>query len=226
MKIINLDVTDSTNEYCKSVDGGEDLCVIASRQTGGKGTKGRNFCSDEGGLYLSVMKHYENFSAEKAFKIMIDACVAVCKTLQGFKIIPVIRWANDVLVGGKKICGTLIENTFSCGNISRSIVGIGLNVNNALPGELSGIAASMKEVLNYEVPLKKVKSALLHNLLKQYSIDDYRGYINWFNKKVTIKKDGKEFEAVALSVTENGMLKVNRCGDIIEISSAEVSLRL
>lgn len=226
MKIIELDVTDSTNEYCKSVDSGEDLCVIASRQTGGKGTKGRRFCSDAGGLYISVMKHYENFSAEDAFKIMIDACVAVCKTLQSFKITPVIRWANDVLAGNKKICGTLIENTFSCGNICRSIVGIGLNVNNALPEELSGIATSMKQVLNREVPLKKVKNALLRNLQKQYTVDDYRGYINWFNKNVIIKKEGKEFEAVALSVTEKGMLKVNWCGNIIEISSAEVSLRL
>ncbi len=226
MKIIELTETDSTNEYCKRVDNGEDLCVVAMRQSAGKGTKGRSFSSTEGGIYVSVMRHYKNFPAADAFKIMVSACVAICKTLEHFNITPVIRWANDVLVDGRKICGTLIENTFSGENISRSIVGMGLNVNNDLPKELDGIAVSMSEILNGNLPLEVVKNELLKNLENEYSIEDYRKRINWFNKHVTLKTQDGEREAVALSVTENGMLVVNWCGNIIEISSAEISLRL
>ncbi len=54
MKIIELTETDSTNEYCKRVDNGEDLCVVAMRQSAGKGTKGRSFSSTEGGIYVSA----------------------------------------------------------------------------------------------------------------------------------------------------------------------------
>ena len=124
MKIIRLEEVGSTNEYCKGNDCGKDLFVVAKRQSAGKGTKGRSFSSNEGGLYVSVMRHYKNFPANEAFKIMVNACVAVCKTLEAFGVKPRIRWANDVLVGDKKICGTLIENSFSNGKISRSIVGM------------------------------------------------------------------------------------------------------
>ena len=57
MKIIELDEVDSTNEYCKVNDNGEDLCVFAKRQTAGKGTKVRSFISLDVGLYVSVMRH-------------------------------------------------------------------------------------------------------------------------------------------------------------------------
>ena len=110
MRIIELSECDSTNEYLKRLNGEEDTIVTALRQTAGKGTKGRSFSSADGGLYLSVMRFYENFSAANAFEIMINSCVAVCKTVEDFGITPVIRWANDVLVNGRKICGTLIES--------------------------------------------------------------------------------------------------------------------
>ena len=164
MRIIELAECDSTNEYLKRLDGEEDTVVTALRQTAGKGTKGRSFSSADGGLYLSVMRFYESFPAANAFEIMINSCVAVCKTVEGFGITPVIRWANDVLVNGRKICGTLIENTFAGANIRRSIVGMGINVNNELPPELRQIAVSMREILGNRLSLQTVKKALIANL--------------------------------------------------------------
>ena len=226
MKIINLENVDSTNEYCKRYDGGEDIIVIAARQTAGKGTKGRSFVSDGGGLYFSVMRRYENFPAESAFKIMVNSCVAVCRTLEAFNIKPVIRWSNDVLVNGKKICGTLIENTFSKGKITRSIVGCGINVNNKLPVGLKDIAISMSEACGKEFDVSSVAETLIENIQREFAIADYKSYINWFGKTVTLKTADKEFNAVALDVLEDGRLKVNSCGNMLEISSAEVSLRI
>lgn len=226
MRIIELSECDSTNEYLKRLDGEEDTVVTAARQTAGKGTKGRSFSSADGGLYLSVMRFYENFSAANAFEIMINSCVAVCKTVEGFGIKPVIRWANDVLVNGRKICGTLIENTFVGANIRRSIVGMGINVNNELPPELSQIAVSMREILGNRLSLQTVKQAHIANLQKSFTINDYKNYIDWFGKEVVLRTDTESYTATALDVTADGRLVVSRDGKIIEISSAEVSLRL
>lgn len=226
MKIIELEEVGSTNEYCKQNDCGEDLCVFATRQTAGRGTKGRSFISLDGGLYVSVMRHYENYSAENAFKIMVNGCVAVCRTLEKFGIKPLIRWANDVLVNGKKICGTLIENTFSNEKITRSIVGIGINVNNVISAEIKKIATSVKEVTGKYFDLEEVKRVFLENIKKDFSIEDYKRYINWFGREVTLKTGEEERVVTAFDVTENGRLLVDWCGNMLEISSAEVSLRL
>lgn len=226
MKIIELDEVGSTNEYCKAIDSGEDLCVFAKRQTAGKGTKGRSFISLDGGIYVSIMRHYDNFSAENAFKIMVNGSVAVCKTLESFGISPVIRWANDVLVDGKKICGTLIENTFSNGKIIRSIVGIGINVNNEISSEIKQIATSVKKILGKSLNLQEVKTTFVSNLNCDFSIEDYKRYINWFGQSVILKTEGEERVVTAINITENGRLLVDWCGNMLEISSAEVSLRL
>ena len=226
MKIIELEEVDSTNNFCKRYKGVEDITVTAARQSGGRGTKGRSFSSEEGGLYVSVMRFYKNFPAENAFKIMLSACVAVCKTLENFGVSPVIRWANDVLVNGKKICGTLIENTFSGAYITRSIVGIGINVNNTIPAELEKIATTLSAELNREIKVFAVKEAILRNLEKDYSVIDYKKYINWLGKEVTLKLGEESITAIALDIAEDGRLIVDINGEIKKISSAEVSLRL
>lgn len=226
MKIIELDAADSTNEYLKRLGGSEDVIVTAARQTAGKGTKGRSFSSAEGGLYISVMRFYDSFPACNAFQIMVNSCVAVCKTLEFFKIKPVIRWANDVLANGRKICGTLIENTFAGENIRRSIVGMGINVNNELPAELRDIAVSMREIAGKKFDLEEVKKVHVENLQTNFTVADYKKYINWFGKEVTLRTEDETYSATAIDVTDGGRLVVEHGGKILEISSAEVSLRL
>ncbi|HIU58571.1 MAG TPA: biotin--[acetyl-CoA-carboxylase] ligase, partial [Candidatus Scatosoma pullistercoris] len=67
MKIVRLDEVDSTNLYARSLIGeGEELAVIALRQTGGRGTKGRQFVSEAGGVYLTRLKFPADFPASQA----------------------------------------------------------------------------------------------------------------------------------------------------------------
>lgn len=226
MKIIELEEVASTNEYLKQNDCGEDLIVSAKRQTAGKGTKGRSFVSENGGLYISVMRHYSDFRATDAFKIMVNACVAVCKTLENFKLSPVVRWSNDVLVGGKKISGTLIENKFSGDRIIRSIVGIGINVYNDLPEELKPVATSVFECCGKKISVQSVRDTLIDNLQKEFTVTDYKKYINCFGKTVTLHTADGEYQATAKDVLPDGRLVVEREGEIFKISSAEVTLRI
>lgn len=227
MKIIELDEVDSTNDYCKRNDSGSDMIVCALRQTAGRGTKGRSFISQAGGLYISCLKHYSSFKAADAFKIMIDCTVAVCKTVQSLGLKPTVRWANDVLVGGKKICGTLIENSLSNGVIVRSVVGIGLNINNQLPAELKDIATTVYDETHVRYKVEDVGRLLVKNLQNSYTAEDYRAYIDYFGREVVLVTQGASRTVTALGVTDRGLLAVReKSGEINYISSAEVSLRI
>ncbi|MGN0805731.1 MAG: biotin--[acetyl-CoA-carboxylase] ligase [Candidatus Coproplasma sp.] len=224
-KIIELEEIDSTNEFCKRFLNEGDMIVSAKRQTGGRGTKGRSFVSDDGGVYLSVMKRYADFDFSNTFSIMINACVAVCNTLKAFNLNPEIKWANDVLVGGKKICGTLIENRLGADNVCISIVGIGLNVNNILPDELRDIATTMRECRGRKLNVKAVRTQLIKNLQKQYSVEEYKSFVDWFGQEVYLDTNGQRLSATALDVDGCGNLICNIDGEIKKISSAEMSLR-
>ena len=157
---------------------------------------------------------------------MVNACVAVCKTVESFGLNPIIRWANDVLVNDKKICGTLIENTFSGSYISRSIVGMGINVNNTLPEELRPIATSMSSQLGSQLDLFSVCDTLVKNLNKNYTVSDYKKYINWFGNEVLLKTAKGDITVTAVDIAPDGGLLCVAAGSVKKISSAEVSLRL
>ena len=226
MKIIELEEIDSTNEFCKRLDFDGDVIVTAERQVNGKGTNGRGFVSDGGGLYVSVMRKYEGFDYKNTFSIMINACVAVCRTVQRFGLKPCVKWANDVLVNGKKISGTLIENRLGANGVCTSIVGIGINVNNSLPEELKDIATTMSAETGKTFSVKKVRAYLIKNLEKQYSVADYKKYVDWFGQEVYLDANGKRTEAVALDVDDDGCLVCDINGQVKKISSAEMRLRL
>ena len=225
IQIVELDEIDSTNEFCKRFPKEADLLVWAKKQTKGKGTKGRSFVSDEGGVYVSLMRRFKDFDFSNTFSIMINACVAVCKTLEAFNLKPTVKWANDVLVNGKKICGTLIENRLGSNGVCLSIVGIGLNVNNILPEELKEIATTMKDCRGRKINIKSVRKQLIKYLLQEYSVDEYKTYINWFGQEVYLDTNGDRFTATAVDVDQSGNLICSIDGEIKKISSGEMSLR-
>lgn len=227
MKWIKFDEIPSTNDYVKSIrDGGEDVIVTAKRQTGGRGTKGRSFSSEEGGVYLSTLRFYKDFLAKDAFKIMSGAAVAVCETLRFFGLTPVIKWSNDIYVNGKKICGILIENTLSGKNISSSIVGVGLNVNTLFCGELSDIATSMLLERGKSFSVEEVTKKLIEELFKERTMEEYRAYLGFMGERVTLILGDERVPATLLFVDDEGRLTAEINGERRVFSSAEVSVRI
>ncbi len=227
IEIERFDEIDSTNAYAKEkIAGGHERIVVAKRQTGGRGTKGRSFSSEEGGVYLSRLSFPSDLPARAAFTIMAEAAVAVCETLRRFGLRPVIKWANDIHVNGKKICGILIENVLSGKFVRSSIVGIGLNVNNALPPELADIATSIRLETGKTFSTEEVTAALIKELSKPHSMAAYRAYLGYMGERaVLLFADGAK-EATLLSVDDTGGLLVRIEEEIRRVTAAEVSVRV
>ena len=227
MKRIFLEETASTNDYAKARrDLGENLLVVAKKQTSGRGTKGRSFSSQRGGVYLSLLTFYQDFPASNAFQIMQGAAAAVCETLAFFGVKPKIKWANDVYVNGKKICGILIENALKGKYIGSSIVGIGLNVWNELPDELSDIATTLFQETGKKMDVERVIEVLVRFLGEKNIHEKYAQYLGWLGEEVTLVIGDKEMRAKLLSVDETGGLWVEADGEKRRFVAAEVSLRV
>ena len=223
MKIVILDKVGSTNDYVKKfIKGGEDVAVCARMQKKGRGTKGRSFVSERGGLYVSVLKFLPLNSGEHPYKIISDTAVAVVKTLKAFGINAAIKWPNDIFVGGKKICGVLTESVTEGGIVAYSVTGIGINVNNPIADEIADIAVSTKQILGRELDIDSVLFTLLYNLEQKQEAGLYARYSCVLGKTITVTRgDGSVFQAVAESITEDGRLRLDS-GEVL--SSAEIRL--
>lgn len=153
MKIRVIESCGSTNEELKSIisampDGVPlPTALLAAEQTAGKGRFGRSFASARGkGLYLSIPLRLS--SPEDALCIMPMTSVCVCREIErscGIKCD--IKWPNDILFRGKKLCGILTELIFRFG-VPYLIIGIGINLDQEeddFPEELKGKAISVKQ---------------------------------------------------------------------------------
>ncbi len=221
---IRLDEVDSTNEYAKAKRGeGKNLFVLAKRQTDGRGTKGRSFSSAEGGAYLTQLVFPRAFPAKDAFRITTGAAVAVCRTLQSYGLSPKIKWANDIFVDGKKICGVLIENVLREGKIVSSVVGVGLNVNNPLPDELLEIATSMRLICGREFCVEEVVRRLADELCRGATIEEYRAWLGYVDEEVVL---GEGERVLLRGVTDEGALVVEKGGERTIVRAGEVSIRV
>lgn len=224
MKYILLEETTSTNDYIKRFSGsGEDVIVCAKRQTAGRGTKGRAFLSEEGGVYFSALTFYDRLPACEAFRIMMHAAVAVCRTAERFSAEPSVKWPNDVLIGERKLCGILIENTLSGGYVRESVVGIGLNVVNDLAA-LGDRAVGLGEFC--DAGAEEVRGVLVEEYAKASSAEEYLRYVRFLGSPVWVAEGEEEYEAVAREILPDGRLLIEHNGTRRALSSAEISIRI
>ena len=204
---------------------GEDLLAVAREQTQGRGTKNRSFDCGQGGLWFSLLRFHENTPARDAFLMMARAAVAVCKTLEEYGLAPKIKWANDVLVDGKKICGILIENRLQGKRVDASLIGVGLNVNNELPKELTEIAISMRSALGKETEIKEVEERFRAFFFSPFSFEEYTERLGYIGQEATLQTGDEERRVTLLGVSEKGLLHVEQNGEEKAFSAGEVTLK-
>ena len=144
--VLRYDTVDSTNNVCKALaaQGLDSTAVIARAQTAGKGRLGRSFQSPEGGLYLSAL--WQDCPAGQLLTVTPLAAVAVCRAVESLCGTDCgIKWCNDVVLHGKKLCGILTESSLlPDGSAAWLVVGIGVNVGQAsFPPDIADMATSL-----------------------------------------------------------------------------------
>lgn len=225
--------TEATNQAKRGA--GEGLCIVAGRQTEGRGRFGREWISQkDAGVYFSIVLRPK--IAVKYLPLMTFACaVAVFETLSKFGLNPDIKWANDVHVEGKKICGILAETCET--NVGLAvIVGIGINLKSAnFPPELKEIATSIEQETG-TTPDAEVLLQTLTGFLSVYCEILYgengvekirqewmrrssyaRGKsvrVRLSNKTISGKTCGIESDGALRVRTESGEVKTVRAGDV------------
>ena len=134
-KIIYLPTCHSTNDFALNILAKEDVpegtIVITDNQMAGKGQRGNKWETEPGkNLTLSLVLNPCFLAMDAQFSLNIFTSLAVYETLTHFSDKKVsIKWPNDIYCDNKKICGILIQNIIKGTRFSRSIVGIGLNIN-------------------------------------------------------------------------------------------------
>lgn len=145
--------------------------ILADTMTQCKGRFTRSWHAPQGGVW-GCMIHAETLLPQSRAFIPLAVGVACCETLQSFGLPAVIRWVNDVLVGGRKIAGFLVETyTERLFGEEFSLVGFGINVNNCdFPDELEGTATSMRQLLGTDTNLTQLSSVFLARLAWNFGL--------------------------------------------------------
>ena len=145
-KYFYFDEITSSNDVAKALDyfPKEGIFVIhADRQTQGRGQRNNTFFSGEGGLYATVVCPLSEITMH--FAVNRSMSLAICEAIEAAAMAaPIsIKWPNDILWAGKKVCGILLESLRSSGHIA---VGFGINVNTPsaqFPSDIRHSATSM-----------------------------------------------------------------------------------
>lgn len=212
----------------------EGTAIIAEEQTAGKGRLKRRWISLGGSIALSVILYPDK--KDLPYLIMV-ASLAVARAIEnvtGLK--PQIKWPNDVLIGGKKVCGMLVESGIGKKGNTYAVIGIGINVNVDVVdiGETLMPATSLSVELGREVSRLELLRRLLIEIEKLYiqSKDGGEVYREWRDSLITLGKNVRAvsgdnvYEGVAESVDEEGNLMIRlRDGSLKRFAAGDVTLQ-
>lgn len=233
----------STNTVLKQLaESGEaeGTVLLAEEQTAGRGRMSRSFFSPpRSGLYMSLLLR-PHMSAQLSTRITACAAVAVAEAIEELTGCRAeIKWVNDVLVDGKKVCGILTEGSIDCesGLMHYAIVGIGINIRppeGDFPAELRQIAGALPAAPDGEDLRCRLAAAVLDRLMDLYEQlpegDCYEAYKSrscLIGRQINILPlEGEPVPATAIGVERDFSLRV-RLTDGTEkcLSSGEVSVR-
>lgn len=235
-EIIYYSSLSSTNDTAreKARDGAPGgTVIIAGEQTAGRGRLKRSWLSPKGNIALSILLRPDTESLP--YLIMI-ASLAVTRSIESVTGLQAqIKWPNDILISGKKVCGILIENDLKGNEVEFAIIGIGINIglNVAAHEEIAKTAASIQTKTN-EILRHKLIEALLTEFDGLYQLipGGKLIYNEWKKKLITLGKRVKAtwgaqvIEGIAESVDESGALYIrDDTGDLIKVVAGDVTLR-
>lgn len=235
--------TTSTNDVADKLgrDGvKEGMVVFAESQTKGRGRLGRQWLSAPGkGLWLSVLLR-PALSPQAATQITVASATALARALsQAGGIQAEIKWPNDIMINGRKLCGILTEMSAELDKINYIVLGIGVNVNFApadFPLDLRKTATSLAIEAGRRLPRAEVAAAILRELDHDYAriragdfeelADEWEARCTTIGRNVEITAGNKTVHGRAESLDPEGALLVRtEHGHLERIIGGDVTLR-
>ena len=212
----------------------EGTVIIADEQTAGQGRMGRVWRSPKGSVALSVILYPEVVFLPSLIMVASLAVVYSIEEVTGLN--SQIKWPNDILMAGRKVCGILVENEVRGSVVDYSIIGVGVNINLASAGlsEVLPPATSLSVELGREVPRLDFARQLLVELDRLYlSVSggtsvcgEWRDRLVTLGKRVTATWGETKYEGIAESVAEDGSLFLRGTdGSLTRIVAGDVTLR-
>lgn len=232
---------DSTNNKAKEVarlGASEGTIILADKQTLGRGRLGRHWSSPaKVGIWMSIVLRPPLLPYQVS-QLTLIAGVNMCEAIQEVTGLECkIKWPNDVVVNGKKVCGILTEMSAEMERINHIVVGIGVNVNHkSFPEELPH-ATSLAIEAKKDYSRRDIIKAFLEKFERDYIqykenptlisiLPRYEASCITLNNRVRIIMNNEEFIAQAIKIGEQGDLIVRMDnGEEKMIVSGEVSVR-
>jgi BirA family biotin operon repressor/biotin-[acetyl-CoA-carboxylase] ligase len=212
----------------------EGTVIITGEQTAGKGRAKRVWLSPRGSIALSVVLYPD--VSQLPCLIMI-ASVAVARSIEMVTGLETqLKWPNDVLVNGRKVCGILIENELKGSRLAWAVIGIGINVNIRMEDfpRVAAMATSLYDELGKELSRVQIIRCLLVEMEKLYlSLGDGELiYQEWRDRLVTLGQEVRVasgetvLEGVAEDAVRDGSLLLKHSdGSLSRIVAGDVTLR-
>jgi len=211
----------------------EGTVVIAGEQTAGKGRLRRVWLSPKGSLALSTILYPRLVYLPSLIMLASLAVVRSIEAVTGLKA--QVKWPNDVLVNGRKVCGILIESDVRADIVAYAIIGIGVNVNLRLADfpEILPLATSLSEELGRDVSLLSLIRRLLVEIEGLYLTllaggaiyEEWRDNLVTLGKKVRVESGKIRYEGIAESVARDGSLLLRHSnGNLTKIVAGDVTL--
>lgn len=241
-QIHRLDTVGSTNTVARELarqGAPHGTVVLAQQQTGGRGRLGRSFSSPRGlGIYCSVVLRYEVPPQALFLLTPVMAEAARRAVVQATGLEPQVKWINDLVLEGRKLCGILTELGMTGDRLDHVVVGIGINCNQQaddFPPQLRSVAISLAQALGHPVDRSQVEEALLTQvraaaeeflLAPRNWMEPYRAHCITIGKDVQLIRGEEVRLAHVDDMDEQGALLVTLADGTREtVFSGEVSVR-
>ena len=233
---------ESTNIRAKRLaeDGAEDgTIVVADAQNAGRGRRGRTWVSPAGtNIFMSLILRPDILPASASMLTLVAALAVGDGIHKTTGMAPVIKWPNDIVLSGKKVCGILTEMSAELEGIHYVVVGIGINVNmEEIPVDVRDMATSLLLETGKKVARSQLIAAVLEAFEHYYDefisqgdlsrlIDVYNSNMVNAGKEVRILNPTGEYTGQALGINKKGELLVKMPdGEVRHVISGEVSVR-
>lgn len=228
VKVYAFDRIDSTNnEAVRRIKQGIKLpaLFIAKSQTAGKGTRGRSFYSNGGGIYMSLAADVKDTRLQK---LTILAAVATAQSIEKLTGKEVdIKWVNDIYLGGKKLCGILCERVQNETNDKTLgvVIGIGVNLTvEKFPEEIKDIAVNLGNINRNKLAKEITKRIISLLSSNEDFMEYYKSKSIILGKEVSYIQNGVIHNGTALDIDTTGALIVKENGETAILTSGDVTL--